>query len=157
MKKIHTAVTLIIIFFMVAALYICGRYENAPDRIFTGKVSAPEGEWTIDASDGVTKAEVTFRLSDRGEHEEWVLLLRSHWKNYYVCVGDETIYHRNGKRDGSVHLFDIPSGDSLTISFIGGTKDNLKGIESSGILIGDKTSIVWKLCISDSSAANCFI
>ena len=50
MKKIHTAVTLIIIFFMVAALYICGRYENAPDRIFTGKVSAPEGEWTIDAS-----------------------------------------------------------------------------------------------------------
>ena len=37
-------------FFMVAALYICGRYENAPDRIFTGKVSAPEGEWTIDAS-----------------------------------------------------------------------------------------------------------
>ena len=70
-KKIHTAVTLIIIFFMVAALYICGRYENAPDRIFTGKVSAPEGEWTIDASDGVTKAEVTFSLSDRGEHEEW--------------------------------------------------------------------------------------
>lgn len=59
MKKIHTAVTLIIIFFMVAALYICGRYENAPDRIFTGKVSAPEGEWTIDASDGVTKAEIT--------------------------------------------------------------------------------------------------
>lgn len=56
MKKIHTAVTLIIIFFMVAALYICGRYENVPDRIFTGKVSAPEGEWTIDASDGVTKA-----------------------------------------------------------------------------------------------------
>ena len=87
--------------FMVAALYICGRYENAPDRIFTGKVSAPEGEWTIDASDGVTKAEVTFSLSDRGEHEEWVLLLRSHWKNYYVRVGDETIYHRNGKRDGS--------------------------------------------------------
>ena len=78
-----------------------GRYENAPDRIFTGKVSAPEGEWTIDASDGVTKAEVTFSLSDRGEHEEWVLLLRSHWKNYYVRVGDETIYHRNGKRDGS--------------------------------------------------------
>ena len=69
MKKMHTAVTLIIIFFMVAALYICGRYENAPDRIFTGKVSAPEGEWTIDASDGVTKAEVTFSLSDRGEHE----------------------------------------------------------------------------------------
>lgn len=100
-EKIHTAVTLIIIFFMVAALYICGRYENAPDRIFTGKVSAPEGEWTIDASDGVTKAEVTFSLSDRGEHEEWVLLLRSHWKNYYVRVGDETIYHRNGKRDGS--------------------------------------------------------
>lgn len=92
MKKIHTAVTLIIIFFMVAALYICGRYENAPDRIFTGKVSAPEGEWTIDASDGVTKAEVTFSLSDRGEHEEWVLLLRSHWKNYYVRMGDETIY-----------------------------------------------------------------
>ena len=85
----------------LAALYICGRYENAPDRIFTGKVSAPEGEWTIDASDGVTKAEVTFSLSDRGEHEEWVLLLRSHWKNYYVRVGDETIYHRNGKRDGS--------------------------------------------------------
>ena len=101
MKKIHTAVTLIIIFFMVAALYICGRYENAPDRIFTGKVSAPEGEWTIDASDSVTKAEVTFSLSDRGEHEEWVLLLRSHWKNYSVRVGDETIYHRNGKRDGS--------------------------------------------------------
>ena len=45
MKKIHTAVTLIIIFFMVAALYICGRYENAPDRVFTGKVSAPEGEY----------------------------------------------------------------------------------------------------------------
>ena len=89
MKKMHTAVTLIIIFFMVAALYICGIYENAPDRIFTGKVSAPEGEWTIDASDGVTKAEVTFSLSDRGEHEEWVLLLRSHWKNYYVRVGDE--------------------------------------------------------------------
>ena len=87
MKKMHTAVTLIIIFFMVAVLYICGRYENAPDRIFTGKVSAPEGEWTIDASDGVTKAEVTFSLSDRGEHEEWVLLLRSHWKNYYVRVG----------------------------------------------------------------------
>ena len=87
MKKIHTAVTLIIIFFMVAALYICGRYENAPDRIFTGKVSAPEGEWTIDASDSVTKAEV--------------LLLRSHWKNYYGCVGDEMSYHRNGKRDGS--------------------------------------------------------
>lgn len=59
MKKIHTAVTLIIIFFMVAALYICGRYENVPDRIFTGKVSAPEGEWTINASDGVTKAEIT--------------------------------------------------------------------------------------------------
>lgn len=58
MKKIYTAVTLIIIFFMVAALYICGRYENASDRIFTGKVSAPEGEWTIDASDGVTKAEI---------------------------------------------------------------------------------------------------
>ena len=52
MKKIHTAVTLIIIFFMVAALYICGRYEKAPDRIFTGKVSAPEGEWTIDISGG---------------------------------------------------------------------------------------------------------
>ena len=52
MKKIHTAVTLIIIFFMVAALYICGRYEKAPDRIFTGKVSAPEGEWTIDISEG---------------------------------------------------------------------------------------------------------
>ena len=52
MKKIHTAVTLIIIFFMVAALYICGRYENAPDRIFTGKVSAPESEWTIDISGG---------------------------------------------------------------------------------------------------------
>ena len=145
MKKMHTAVTLIIIFFMVAALYICGRYENAPDRIFTGKVSAPEGEWTIDASDGVTKAEVTFRLSDRGEHEEWVLLFRSHWKNYYVRVGNETIYHRNGKRDGSVHLFDIPSGDSLTISFIGGTKDNLKGIESSGILIGDKTSMYRRI------------
>lgn len=39
-------------FFMVAALYICGRYEKAPDRIFTGKVSAPEGEWTIDISGG---------------------------------------------------------------------------------------------------------
>ena len=52
MKKIHTAVTRIIIFFMVAALYICGRYEKAPDRIFTGKVSAPEGEWTIDISGG---------------------------------------------------------------------------------------------------------
>ena len=38
MKKMYTAVTLIIIFFMVAALYICGRYENAPDRVFTGKV-----------------------------------------------------------------------------------------------------------------------
>ena len=149
MKKIHTAVTLIIIFFMVAALYICGRYENVPDRIFTGKVSAPEGEWTIDASDGVTKAEVTFSLSDRGEHEEWVLLLRSHWKNYYVRVGDETIYHRNGKRDGSVHLFDIPSGNSLTISFIGGTKDNLKGIERSGILIGDKTSM-YRQIIKDN-------
>ena len=54
MKKIHTAVTLIIIFFMVVALYICGRYENAPDRIFTGKVSAPEGELSIDAADCVT-------------------------------------------------------------------------------------------------------
>lgn len=85
MKKIHTAVTLIIIFFMVAALYICGRYENAPDRIFTGKVSAPEGEWTIDASDSVTKAEVTFSLSDRGEHEEWVLLLRPIGK-IIMCV-----------------------------------------------------------------------
>lgn len=153
MKKIHTAVTLIIIFFMVAALYICGRYENAPDRIFTGKVSAPEGEWTIDASDGVTKAEVTFSLSDRGEHEEWVLLLRSHWKNYYVRVGDETIYHRNGKRDGSVHLFDIPSGDSLTISFIGGTKDNLKGIENSEILIGDKTSMYRRIIKDNLYAA----
>ena len=40
MKKMYTAVTLIIIFFMVAALYICGRYENAPDRIFnTRKIS----------------------------------------------------------------------------------------------------------------------
>ena len=28
MKKIYTAVTLIIIFFMVAALYICGRYDD---------------------------------------------------------------------------------------------------------------------------------
>ena len=74
-----------------------------------------------------------------------MLLLRSHWKNYYVRVGDETIYHRNGKRDGSVHLFDIPSGDSLTISFIGGTKDNLKDIESSGILIGDKTSMYRRI------------
>lgn len=70
---------------------------------------------------------------------------RSHWKNYYVRVGDETIYRRNGKRDGSVHLFDIPSGNSLTISFIGGTKDNLKGIESSGILIGDKTSMYRRI------------
>ena len=66
-------------------------------------------------------------------------------KNYYVRMGDETIYHRNGKRDGSVHLFDIPSGNSLTISFIGGTKDNLKGIESSGILIGDKTSMYRRI------------
>ena len=70
---------------------------------------------------------------------------RSQWKNYYVRVGDETIYRRNGKRDGSVHLFDIPSGNSLTISFIGGTKDNLKGIESSGILIGDKTSMYRRI------------
>ena len=91
MKKIHTAVTLIIIFFMVVALYICGRYENAPDRIFTGKVSAPEGEWTIDASDGVTKAEVTFSLSDRGEHEEWVLLLRSQERKKRWIGGDEFV------------------------------------------------------------------
>lgn len=44
-----------------------------------------------------------------------------------------------------MHLFDIPSGDSLTISFIGGTKDNLKGIENSGILIGDKTSMYRRI------------
>ncbi len=60
MKKIHTAVTLIIIFFMVAALYICGRYEKAPDRIFTGKVSAPEGEWTIDISGERTRVNAVF-------------------------------------------------------------------------------------------------
>ncbi len=97
MKKIHTAVTLIIIFFMVAALYICGRYENAPDRIFTGKVSAPEGEWTIDASDGVTKAEVTFSLADfavsHSAHQYYwadiILVL------FHIAVPSSGIYQRD--------------------------------------------------------------
>ena len=75
MKKMRAAVSIFILFFMVTALYICGRFEKAPDRIFTGKVSAPAGEWTVDASNGVSTAAFTFSLSDRSEHAEWVLLL----------------------------------------------------------------------------------
>ena len=149
MKKMHTAVTLLITFLIVAALCICGRYEQAPDRIFTEKIVTPEGEWTVDASDGVAKAELTFSLSGRGEHEEWVLFLRSHWKKYYICVDDETVYHKNGKRDGAVHLFDIPSGNSLTIGFVGATEETLKGIEHPSIMIGDKNGM-YRQIIKDN-------
>lgn len=67
----RTAVTLLIIFLMVAALYICGRYEKSPDGIFTGKINDTKGEWVVVTSDGMTKAEASFSLLDRGEHEEW--------------------------------------------------------------------------------------
>lgn len=145
----RTAVPIFILFFMVTALYICGRYEKVPDRIFTGRVSAPAGEWTFDAVDGVSTAVFTFSLSDRGEHAEWVLLLRTHWNDYDVRVGNNILYHKSGKRDGAVHLFDIPSGDSLTIRFIGATEENLADLKNSGILLGDKNGM-YRLIIRDN-------
>ncbi len=149
MKKMRTAVTLLIIFLMVTALYICGRYEKSPDGIFTGKINDTKGEWTVVTSDGITKAEASFSLLDRGEHEEWMLFFRSHWKNYYIRVGNKTVYHKNSKRDGPVHLFDIPSGDSLTISFIGATKENMNDVKKSSIMIGNKNDM-YRLILKDN-------
>lgn len=149
MKKMRTAVPIFILFFMVTAFYICGRSEKVPDRIFTGKVSAPAGEWMVDASDGVSTVAFTFSLSDRGEHAEWVLLLRTHWNDYDVRVGNNILYHKSGKRDGAVHLFDIPSDDSLTIHFIGATEESLTDIKTSGILIGDKNGVYRQILRDD--------
>ena len=141
MKKMRTAATLFTIFFMAAALYLCARYEKTPDSIFTGKVNTPAGEWSMDTSSDVPKATVTFSLADRGEHEEWMLYLQSHWRDCSIRVGDEIIYHKDGKRDGAVHLFDIPSGDSLTIDFNNATQESLSGIEASSIMLGNKNNL----------------
>lgn len=149
MKKMRAAVSIFILFFMVTVLYICGRFEKAPDRIFTGKVSAPAGEWTVDASNGVSTAAFTFSLSDRSEHAEWVLLLWSHWKDYDIRVENKTLYRKSGKRDGAIHLFDLPSGDSLTIRFIGVTEEDLPNIKNSDILLGDKNGM-YRIIIQEN-------
>ena len=149
MKKMRTAATLFTIFFMVTALYLCARYEKTPDSIFTGKVNTPAGEWSMDTSSDVPKATVTFSLADRGEHEEWMLYLQSHWRDCSIRVGDEIIYHKDGKRDGAMHLFDIPSGDSLTIDFNNATQESLSGIEASSIMLGNKNNL-YRMILKDN-------
>lgn len=70
-----------------------------------------------------------------------MLFLQSHWENYEVEMDGQTVYQRENRWSGTVHLVALPKGSALTIRFFGETEETVPQIRQCRICIGDRIGI----------------
>lgn len=97
---------------VVTALYFGLTEEQVPPKISWGATELASGRWTQ------TEDAVVFAASlDAVSANEPMMFLQSQWRNYSVFVDDALVYTSSGAKTGTIHLFRLPQGKSLTIQF----------------------------------------
>lgn len=146
--KVRKLIVSLVLFLGVAVAITAGIVgEWVPESVRWGTVDTAPGEWSLQENGPEYRADLTAVLPDK------VLLLRSHWPEYTIYVDDTPVYASKTEKNGAIHLFELPEGETLRICFLCENPNAEAAIMRSGITLGSKSSIYRMLIRQNLYAA----
>ena len=145
MKKIKSVFVILIIILMATSLHLSLKTHTDSQKVFSGTVFVPDGNWTVKSEKEKSLIEYTCQISQKKKNGSKLLLLRTFWKKYEVLVDKKVIYKVGSSHEASIHLLNLPEGKKLTIRFLGAKAKDKSLVEKAEICIGNENGFYRKI------------
>ena len=145
MKKIKSVFVILIIILMATSLHLSLKTHTDSQKVFSGTVFVPDGNWTVKSEKEKSLIEYTCQISRKKKSGRELLLLRTFWKKYEVLVDKKVIYKVGSSHEASIHLLNLPEGKKLTIRFLGAKAKDKSLVKKAEICIGNKNGFYRKI------------
>lgn len=145
MKKLKSVFVILIIILIAASLHLSLKTYTDSQKVFSGTVFVPDGNWTLKSEKEKSLIEYTCQISQKKKNVSGLLLLKTFWKKYEVLVDKKVIYKVESSHEASIHLLNLPEGKKLTIRFLGAEAKDKSLVKKAEICIGNKNGFYRKI------------
>lgn len=143
MKKGNGLLGLLTVLLVILVLWTRIRTEMVPDPLTYGTILSLKGEWKNPTE---SDDKVTYSCHLPEEPKDLLCMLQTHWGEYQIWADDVLIYEAQEGKIGQVHLYHLPSGSLLTVSFLNvSNQTEADAIRQSDITVGDRSGIYLEL------------
>lgn len=129
MGKIRYVLALVVVVFMAVALAFGIKNDEAPEKVFDETVLMPGGTWVEERTEQGEVVQYEYNIPASEDEKEWVLVLKSHWQHFEIFTESRSIFKTGEKHTGAIHMFEVPTGERLTIRFFDISDNAVSAIE----------------------------
>ena len=137
MKKLRLILLSISLLLIIIVLHISLSSDIHFQDIFTENVITPDITWSVE-SDGLKYKVIGEFNIDNITNTDNILMLRSHWKEYYIKADGKLAYDSASGDGGAIRLIDIPPCSVVSIEFAGVEKSSTELVKQASFYVGDR-------------------